>query len=174
MKILRKIQISSAVLLLLQLYATEALVPAATLPAPDVPEAKMRWQVQLNANFTRLGLDNQTKNDEYKESFATALDIKYGGNNVTVLSLTMVGGGNEEALIVFEVEAMGTDPSDLVALRNKTATLIGFLADGTFQLLNVFGGTVTASAQAVISADVDVTPAVNKTFPFNFTVGKRS
>ena len=67
--------------------------------------------------------------------------------------------------VEFEVEAPGSDASSLKALENSTNALQSDLASGGVSLA-IGNVTFEAPTQNVTVANVDVTPAINKTYPF--------
>ena len=69
----------------------------------------------------------------------------------------------------FEVEAQGSDTSSLAALENSTAALQSNLASGGVSLA-IGNVSFSAPTQVVTVTTVDVTPAINKTYPFTFKV----
>ena len=69
----------------------------------------------------------------------------------------------------FEVEAKGSDSSSLAALEKSTGDLKSDLGSGGVNLA-IGNTTFTAPTQVAIIATVDVTPAINKTYPFTFEV----
>ena len=69
----------------------------------------------------------------------------------------------------FEVEASGSDSSAITALETKTGNLQNELKNGGVNL-TIGGETLAAPEQNISIATVDVTPAVNQTYPFTFKV----
>ena len=69
----------------------------------------------------------------------------------------------------FEVEAEGSDEDSVDALRNSTTSLQSDLASGGLSL-RIGGKSFEAPLQNVTIAMVDVTPAVNAAYVFQFKV----
>ncbi len=71
--------------------------------------------------------------------------------------------------IDFEVEALGTNASSIAALDNSTNNFVMEMESDVVNL-TIDGETLTFPTQNVSIIDVDVTPAVNTTYPFVFEV----
>ena len=120
--------------------------------------------MQITANFSDLGLDDPAKKEDFKNDFAASMEAKFKGNKVTV---TDVRAGS--VIVDFEVEANTSDSAGLEALQNKSKDISNEIESGGFEL-RVANNTLQAPKQTVKVIEVDVTPPVNETFPFNITV----
>ena len=140
----------------------EPAVTQAPLQAPEPPKPKVAMGISIQANFSDLGLDNETKKNEFKADFAASMEAKVGGNPVTV---TDVRPGSVK--VDFEVEAKTS--GGLAALENSTSSLKNDLASGGVSL-TIGGQTLDAPQQTVEIKKVDVTPPVNETYEFDFKV----
>ena len=69
----------------------------------------------------------------------------------------------------FLVEAQGSDADSAAALRNSATSLQSELANGSVSM-SIGGQSFKAPKQNVTMAIVDVTPAINKTYPFELKV----
>ena len=62
--------------------------PLAPLPAPVPPKPKVQMTMMIDANFSRLGLDDEEKRANFSRDFTVSMRTKLGGNNVIVNSVT--------------------------------------------------------------------------------------
>ena len=55
-----------------------AATPLASLPAPDRPKTKLQLDLKIEASFTDLGLNNETKKAEFAADFEGSMAAQMG------------------------------------------------------------------------------------------------
>merc|ERR1712048_308251 len=107
---------------------TTTMAPATTLAplaAPPPPKPKVAMGLSIAANFSELGLNDENKKAEFSRDFENTMKAKLGGNTVIVTGVT---AGSVK--VDFEVEATGSDPSAVAALKSSTSDLKEDLSSG--------------------------------------------
>jgi len=135
----------------------------APIAAPEPPKPRVQMALTISANFSDLGLDDPDTKEQFKANFSKSMEATLGGGNKVIVKDVTAGSINVD----FEVEASGSDSSALASLNNATNDLKSDLGSGGLSL-NIGGATLSAPVQNVTVATVDVTPAVNETYPFKF------